>query len=29
MITQIREKSQLTIPKDVVKALNLKAGGPY
>ena len=28
MITQIREKAQLTIPRDVVKALNLKAGDP-
>lgn len=26
MITQIRGKSQVTIPKEVVKALNLKAG---
>ncbi|MBU3179180.1 AbrB/MazE/SpoVT family DNA-binding domain-containing protein [Clostridium estertheticum] len=26
MITQIREKSQITIPKDLIKKLNLKIG---
>jgi antitoxin MazE len=26
MITQMRAKAQLTIPKEIVKALNLKAG---
>jgi AbrB family looped-hinge helix DNA binding protein len=26
MITQLREKSQITIPKEVIRKLNLKAG---
>jgi antitoxin MazE len=26
MITQIREKAQITIPKEIVKAMNLKTG---
>ncbi|KAA8675350.1 AbrB/MazE/SpoVT family DNA-binding domain-containing protein [Clostridium sp. MT-14] len=26
MITQLREKSQITIPKEVIKKLNLKTG---
>jgi AbrB family looped-hinge helix DNA binding protein len=26
MITQLREKSQITIPKDLIKKLNLKTG---
>lgn len=26
MITQLREKSQITIPKEVIKKLNLKVG---
>ena len=26
IITQIREKSQITIPKDLIKKLNLKIG---